>query len=96
MFALSGNMYNPLQDATLNITELDNYSFEIYPNPTSDYLFVNFRASRPKTISLYSINGMELLRKQINTPEIRLDIKHLKSGVYLLNIDEDNFKVVKF
>ncbi|AUP80760.1 glycosyl hydrolase family 8 [Flavivirga eckloniae] len=95
MFTLSGNTYNPLQETPLSVTELDDFSFEIYPNPASDYLFVNFRSSRPKFIRLYSINGVELLREPINTSEIRLDIKHLKSGVYLLNIDEDNFKIVK-
>ncbi len=96
MFALSGNAYNPLKESVLNITELDDLSFEIYPNPVSDYLFVDFRSfSRPKTISLYSINGKKLLSKPINTSEIKLDISHLNTGIYLLNIDEENFKIVK-
>ncbi len=95
MFALSGNAYNPLKEPVLSVPELDNYTFQIYPNPTSDYLFVDFKTSKPKTISLYSVNGKKLLSKSIETSEIKLDISHLNSGIYLLNIDEENFRVVK-
>ncbi|WP_303316083.1 glycosyl hydrolase family 8 [Flavivirga abyssicola] len=95
MFALSGNAYNPLKEPSLSVTEIDDISFEIYPNPTSDYLFVNFRSTRPKTLSLYSINGAKLLSKPIDNSEIKLDIRHLKTGIYLLNIDKENHKIVK-
>ncbi|NMH86723.1 glycosyl hydrolase family 8 [Flavivirga algicola] len=95
MFALSGNMYNPLEAPVLSITELNDFSFEIYPNPTSDYLFVDFKSSRPKTIALYSIDGAKLLSIPVNASEIRLDIRHLNSGIYLLNIDEESYKIVK-
>ncbi|TGV02767.1 T9SS type A sorting domain-containing protein [Flavivirga rizhaonensis] len=95
MFALSGNTYNPLEEPALGIIELDDMPFEIYPNPVSDHLFVSFRVPEQRTINLFSVNGIKLLGKTANTSEIELDISHLSSGIYFLNINKESFKIVK-
>lgn len=95
MFVLSGNTYNPLKEPSLGIPKLEGKSIKTHPNPVLDHLFVSFKTSEKRTINLFSINGTKLLSKTINISEIEIDISHLSSGIYFLNIDKENFKIIK-
>ncbi len=95
MFALSGNMYNALNENVLSLHEVGQQSFKMYPNPISDYLSISFKSSKPRTIGLCSINGQQLIVKKVNGLQIQLDFSQLDEGVYFLKIDEENIKVVK-
>ncbi|WP_299887658.1 glycosyl hydrolase family 8 [uncultured Lacinutrix sp.] len=95
MFALSGNMYNALTENVLSISEVNQESFKIYPNPVLDYLNISFKSSKPKTISLHSINGKQLILKKENSMLTQLDLTQLNAGIYFLKINEENFKIIK-
>lgn len=95
MFALSGNMYNALTEDTLSVSEVPRHSFKMHPNPVSNYLTISFKSSKPRSISLYSINGQQLIVKKEDGLQVQLDFNQLDAGVYLLKIDEENLKVVK-
>ncbi|WP_422106622.1 T9SS type A sorting domain-containing protein [Winogradskyella sp.] len=60
----------------------------VYPNPTRGYVFVN--SSEISKITLYDINGREILE----TRSSELDIQYLKNGIYLLEITDPNGKQV--
>ena len=57
----------------------------IYPNPTNGQLTIESRKAI-RQITLYSLLGEQL--QQINYPEQQpyIDLSHLESGQYLLNI----------
>ncbi|GAA3654398.1 T9SS type A sorting domain-containing protein [Flavivirga jejuensis] len=86
---------NLLKKPFLRVTELEDTSFETDANSVLYYLFISFRVTEQRTINLFSINGNKLLSKTINTSEIELNISHLSNGIYFLNIDKENFKIIK-
>ncbi|TGV02663.1 T9SS type A sorting domain-containing protein [Flavivirga rizhaonensis] len=94
-FVDNSNTYNPLKKSSLSVTELEDVSFETGINSVQYYLFISFRVSEQRTINLFSINGNKVLSKTVNTSEIELDISHLSNGLYFLNIDKENFKIIK-
>ncbi|WP_158850070.1 glycosyl hydrolase family 8 [Algibacter sp. L1A34] len=95
MFALSGNMYNALSETVLsNISETQK-TFKLYPNPVLDNLNILFKTSKLRTINVYTINGELLLSNEVNTLQVKIDLSQFNSGLYFLNIDRENFKIIK-
>lgn len=52
----------------------------VYPNPTTDYLFVN--SEEEITLRLFSIDGTQVLLKKDN----RIDLTGLSQGIYFLEV----------
>lgn len=67
---------------------LQNTGFA-YPNPSSSVLFVNHNPG--ELVSLYTIEG----RKIIQTIENRMDLSHLSSGLYILQLTDENGKTLR-
>lgn len=85
---------NPRQsycNTTLAISELENPSIEIFPNPTKDYL--NIVSQHP----INKIQIMNYLGQVIKTTEHKkINLNNLKSGVYIVKVCfEDNTVIVK-
>ena len=58
----------------------------IYPNPTSNQLNLQLKSPNQSisSIQIFDIQGKEVLNKQSNSAEIKLDVSSLSSGVYLI------------
>lgn len=81
-------------------TSIDQYynliEATVYPNPTSDKLFIK-NAPIESTISIFSMNGALILRTKTENSMInQLDIKHLIAGQYLLQINNLNSNYHQF
>lgn len=76
------------------LTDFDQHSVLIYPNPTNDKLFFSTAQEREVLVSLYSMNGQLLKRLQMNT-SASLDVSFLSKGVYMLSVDDKVFKFSK-
>lgn len=77
-------------NSTLGIVDNDlSTSISIYPNPTKDILKINLINTIDAEVYLYDIQGRLILNKEINKEVSTLDISHLHSGVYILNIKTD-------
>lgn len=63
----------------------------IYPNPTSGIINIESRCSDTPLVRVYSIYGKLLLEKKSST----IDISQLTEGMYVININEQNIKVIK-
>ncbi len=57
----------------------------VYPNPTSDQLIVTNLIGN-NTINLYTINGIQIQSYKTNTENKIIDIQHLTSGSYILEV----------
>lgn len=57
----------------------------IYPNPTSDYLFIKGKYT---DVKLYTING-SLVNNQVDI-EGKINVKNLATGIYLLKVYDNN------
>ena len=84
--------FDPQQGAFANRT------IEIYPNPAVDFVHVRFEKvpARQVTLSVHNIigNEMSVESEVINEHEIRIRVKELDAGYYLLALkdDEDHFR----
>jgi hypothetical protein len=75
----------------------DNYSFWTYPNPSKDLIFVN----ASKTIvngnyNVYNTIGQSVLQGKIyNSSSFELNITNFKTGIYFIELEVNNYKVVQ-
>lgn len=65
--------------------EADNSKVSIYPNPSSDYLFIRGEMDFDE-ISIVNMVGVELdrQRNQTHSGLVKIDISHLPKGLYLV------------
>ena len=72
----------------------DNIS--VYPNPTSEMLWVSDNTSYPiENYSVYDTSGRMVMHNIFNTSEKKIDVSNLESGVYLLELNSMQKRVVK-
>lgn len=74
----------------------------VYPNPASNELFFKIERNGNYEISIYDMQGRELVKKQIENNGLeanKVDISHIESGIYAGKITEgktvQNFKLIK-
>jgi len=66
----------------------------VYPNPTSDVLFLEHVPSA--FVALYGSRGNLLMEQRVTDGSAELDVSGLPSGVYLLRVGERfSFEIVK-
>jgi hypothetical protein len=77
--------------ATVEIDDI-NRDIKIYPNPASQDMNISF-TSAPNiySIELYNNLGQLVLQKQSTYQVEKLDLKNLNSGIYYLNIFNNDF-----
>ncbi len=74
------------------IEKSERFYFEVYPNPTSNLLFIEnqcFDGQSPSKINLFDATGKLLISTQpsLNNGLISIDISDLPKGLYLLHIE---------
>jgi len=84
-------------DIINNIDEITyNTEITIFPNPAQHRLnvaFSNGLKSIPHNYIIYNLNGTEILKAQFNHNIKNIDIKHLKSGTYLIHFLKDDVSI---
>ena len=70
-------------------------SFKFYPNPSKDYLYLNFGNSNPKTVSIYDLLGKLILSSNYTDKQTQLDIHLLPSGTYFIKITDQSKTITK-
>ncbi len=70
-------------------TGSENPTFTIYPNPTSDFLYVKNPEpdNRDLFVTIFSMEGKEVYTEQIKTTSTALYIHDLKKGSYFVSIN---------
>ena len=67
---------------SLGLDEQNQLDISIYPNPTTDYLFID--NSTANNICVYSILGKELIKETSN----RINVSSLSKGVYFIKVSD--------
>ena len=85
--------------------KFENTSIRIFPNPTPDYLNIEWKAnsesSEKMTIQLIDMQGKVLVEKTANTlsESLKLDLRSYKKSQYILQIKEGKavktYKIIK-
>lgn len=71
--------------------EQEEMAVVVTPNPCKDYLLVT--SPRQSIVQLLNMTGVQLYQTEGN--QLEIDMRAFSSGVYLLNVDGEIFKVLK-
>jgi hypothetical protein len=67
-----------------------NPVFKMYPNPVSDFLYLeNVENS---TLKIYNLSGLIIWSSLIYTNFYNLSVAHLDSGIYLISVENSTTK----
>ena len=78
-----------VQVLILNDNEL-NKGLSIYPNPSSNMVTVNSKTDLLTSISVFDINGKQILDINAINSEIKtLDISNFSNGIYFMTINNE-------
>ncbi len=78
--------------ATLSTPDSEVFDFSIYPNPTTDKLYIN-QIDNLKKVEVINMNGQLVFSKENNLETI--DVSHLQNGVYFLKVYAQNGSTAK-
>jgi hypothetical protein len=94
------NIPDYLDDAaTLGNIAIESFGFEVYPNPSQDFLSLKFFDSSIVNLEviIYSLNGRIIQRfnPRIDNQKGAIDISTINNGIYFLKINSENKIAVK-
>jgi hypothetical protein len=76
----------------------NNEKISIYPNPTSDILYIELNSNKNAKINLYDIVGNIILYKEFQNPKSSInnvDIRNIPTGIYFMTIETNKQKLTK-
>lgn len=82
------------KDTSTDVDEakLGNSVFKVYPNPTSDIIWIEGESIEHGEATLYDISGRMIMRQKLQSNRSLVDMANLKRGVYLLEVVSGNTK----
>ncbi|MFA6924529.1 MAG: T9SS type A sorting domain-containing protein [Bacteroidales bacterium] len=88
---LDGLMYDDFQinDFAGSVEDINSMGInsKIYPNPASTQITIELpKKEEQSIITIYNLNGEELIKQQIKNNKTDVDISELQSGVYFIKI----------
>ena len=66
----------------------------VYPNPTSSILYIE-GLNQGETIRVFSLDGQLLVSQTAGAAHTSLDLTSLQTGLYLIQINTEFFKIIK-
>ena len=82
-----------LTSGTTGIADVIESSTEMYPNPAKNSLNIVSYAAGINSISIFNLNGQEVLNTTVNANQIRINTSSLANGVYIVDIKSNNNSV---
>jgi hypothetical protein len=84
-----------LKDNSMNIDEHHLSNIYVYPNPTTDYLHILTNSTEKYHYKLIDVNGRILQSHLIETSEKSIDLQHLPTGTYFLQLQNGEIQLTK-
>lgn len=79
-----------LSPVDLGITEQQEISLQMFPNPANTLLTIQLPADEKMNVSLRAMNGALISRTTAQGPTLQIDVSDIANGVYLLVAENDN------
>lgn len=74
---------------TVGISETNESSFQIYPNPTQEFLQIKCTNPSQAQLKIFDTAGKLVLTKTLTGNSEELDIKQLQNGTYIYSIESE-------
>jgi len=74
----------------VNLAGEEELVYSIYPNPASDFVYVQFDGKKSETIQLWDMLGQIVNEFEPKSDLAKIDISGLQSGVYFVKVIFDN------
>lgn|GEM_PF-3265405 len=83
--------------ATASVDEVFKSSLRIYPNPLNNIKILNIESAEigAKNISIYNVLGKKISSKTLFSNEKSINLRAIKSGVYVIKIVQDHKTATK-
>jgi len=79
--------------AIINNTSKEEFNLQVYPNPSTGYLFVN--VSMPALLKIISFNGKIIFCKQLSAGNNKIYLEGISSGIYYVKALTNSNVVIK-
>lgn len=80
----------------VGVGEFTSESVSIFPNPAHEVLWVTTSTSYPvESYTIYDISGRAVIHNNFDSSQKQIDVSKLDTGIYLLELQSHNQKVVK-
>ncbi|MBK5212201.1 MAG: T9SS type A sorting domain-containing protein [Flavobacteriaceae bacterium] len=91
-----GHTYQTLfgVNTNLGIEDLQQTEITLYPNPTTNFVFVE-ATSQIEKIQVYDLMGRKVIEASPASEKTELNLGHLKTGMYIAVISSEGKKTVK-
>lgn len=89
---------NLLQTVTLNTLGVKDFTlnnFSIFPNPTSDFITIQFKNSSKEKVKIYNMIG-QLVKETTVLNNKKLDVSDLVNGIYIIRLADKKSITHKF
>ncbi|MCW4470749.1 T9SS type A sorting domain-containing protein [Flavobacterium sp. MFBS3-15] len=87
-----------LVDLVLGKDDFGRNAFSVYPNPVRDILNISY-TTEITSVTVHNLLGQQVLAKQPNAAEVKIDLSGLADATYIVNVTAGNtvktIKVVK-
>ena len=84
-----------IPDGITAVDDLNAFSFDVFPNPSSDYIKVRSTEGDMNQVLLMNMEGKILFEQRIATSETRIDLSTYQSGNYILVIEKNGGTATK-
>ena len=80
-----------------NNDDLKKLRFNLYPNPTSDFINISGDFDKETRIKVYQLDGRKFIDKSVKNikENYSLDISSLKNGAYIVSVNGINYTLIK-
>jgi PKD repeat protein len=80
-------------NSTASISENNNFSLSIYPNPVEDLVYIGLKSFKIKAVKIVSILGAEV-EANLNKSNSTVPVSHLNAGTYFITITTESDEVI--
>jgi len=83
--------------SNVSVEETHRNNFSIYPNPTTDVLWVEMEKAQSMNVRMMNVLGKEVRRFKVYGSRWKADVNALADGIYFLEVETDRLtEVIRF
>lgn len=84
-----GKIYKIKSSGTTGISDIHKNSFKIFPNPAAEFFTISTDVKIEK-VAIFDVHGRMVYKPAVFFNSEKVDVSHLKTGVYFVKIKSEN------